>query len=277
MGGSSPPMEKNGNGAFASFPLKEKLEDRLLKDSALVLTEHNALWCEGLFQHRERLAGIGAAAHEDIERGVTALGPCMNADVAFGQYSDAAYAPTGRKGMQVDVKEGCPRRFHCIDHCLFDAIFIRETFGLPKIDDQVTARKGHAVTRNEVILAIRIPFGNRNRDGPRRSARLKRSCSIDRRHTEFESSHPGTYPSKGVDTKARHCCRANPRRKRRAEELLPQHAALPRQAEAGANIGRCAPGARKFGPVAKNFFALCSDGRTPFRVKTIDRTARRIL
>ena len=180
-----------------------------LKNAALVLTEHNALWCESLLQHRERLAGIGIAAHEDIERGITAFGPCVNADVAFGQYSDAAYAPTRRKGMQVDVEESCPRRFHCIDHCLLNAILVVEAFCLPKIDDQVTARKYQPVFRDEMVLAIRIPFGNRNRDGPLRNASLKGSCSIDRRHTESELSHPGTYPSKGVDTKARHCCRAD--------------------------------------------------------------------
>src|SRR6185437_6034854 len=211
------------------------LSARPLEYAALVLAEHNALWCKSLLQHQVRLTGIGVAAHEDVERGVTAFGPCMNADVAFGQYSDAAYAPAGRKGMQVDMEERRPCRFHCIDHCLLDAILVVEAFRLPKIDDQVTARKDHAVFRNEVVLAIRIPFGNRNRDGPRRSASLECSCPIDRRHTESELSHPGTYPSKGVDTKARHCCRANPRRKRRAEGSLPQHAALcpgkPRQGE----------------------------------------------
>src|SRR5205807_7575326 len=118
---------------------------------------------------------------------------------------------------QMEVQQRCSCRVHCINHRLLDTIFVGEPFGLPKIDDQVTARKGLTIDSDEVILAVRIPFGNRNRDGPRRSARFQRSCSIDRRHTEFESSHPGTYPSKGVDTKARHCCRAHPRRKRRAE------------------------------------------------------------
>jgi hypothetical protein len=59
-------------------------------------------------------------------------------------------------------------------------------------------------------------------------------------------SHPGTYPSKGVDTKARHCCRANPRRKRRTEEQLPQHAAFAPSTERGKY--------RAAGPQRKNFF-----------------------
>src|SRR5438105_8745120 len=123
--------------------------------------------------------------------------------MAFRQYSDAGNTATRRKSMQMDVQQRCSCGVHCINHRLLDTIFVGEPFGLPKIDDQVTARKGLTIDSDEVILAVRIPFGNRNRDGPRRSARFQRSCSIDRRHTEFESSHPGTYPSKGVDTKAR--------------------------------------------------------------------------
>ncbi len=231
---------------------------RTLDYAALVLTEHNALWCKSLLQHRERFTGVGIAAHEDIERGITAFGPCMNADVAFGQYSDAAYAPAGRKGMQVNVQERRSCCFHCINHCLLDPILIVEAFRLPKIDDQVTACKGHPVFTDEVIFAIRIPFGNRNRDGPRRSACLKGSCSIDRRHTESELSHPGTYPSKGVDTKARHCWRANPRRKRRTEEQLPQHAAFapdkPRQGKYRAVV----PQRKKIWTLGEKNFVACS-------------------
>src|SRR5262245_41999875 len=203
-----------------------------LEYAALVLAEHNALWCERLLQHRERLTWIGIAAHEDIKSGISAFGPCMNTDMAFRQYSYARDAPARRKGMQVDMQECCSCGLHCIDHCLLNSIFVSEAFRLPKIDDQVTARKGHAVFGDEVIFAIRIPFGNRNRDGPRRNADVQRPCSFDRRHTVFESSHPSTYPSKGVDTKARHCCRAYPRRKRRAEDTLPRRAALLRRNEA---------------------------------------------
>src|SRR5258708_33482618 len=117
----------SGNDACTSFTLYGKrvrsyrtLIGRTLEYAALVLTEHNVFWCKSLLQHRERFAGFGIAAHEDIERGITAFGPCMNADVAFGQYSDAADAPTGRKGMQVEVEERRSCRFHCIDHCLLD-------------------------------------------------------------------------------------------------------------------------------------------------------------
>src|SRR5215212_8311822 len=136
-----------------------------LKDAALVLTEHDALWCERLLQHRERLTSVGTAAHEDIECGITAFRPRMHADMAFRQHSYARDSTARRKGMQVDMKERRSCCLHCIDHCLLDAIFVSEAFSLPKIDDQVTARKGHSVFRDEVIFAIRIPFGNRNRDG----------------------------------------------------------------------------------------------------------------
>jgi hypothetical protein len=73
-------------------------------------------------------------------------------------------------------------------------------------------------------------------------------------------SHPGTYPSKGVDTKARHYCRANPRRKRRAEELLPQHAAIapgkPRQGKYRAVV----PQRKKIWTLEEKNFGMCSGG-----------------
>src|SRR5580765_2745680 len=163
--------------------------------AALVLAEHNTFWCESLLQHRERLAGFRIATHEDVESGVTAFGPCVHTDMAFRENRDATYSATRSKGMQVDVKERGSRRFHCINHGLLNAILVVEAFCLPKIDDQVTACKGQPVFCDEVIFAFRIPFGNRNRDGPRRNASFIGSCSFDRRHTVSESSHPGTYPS----------------------------------------------------------------------------------
>src|SRR5205823_4845947 len=73
-----------------------------------------------------------------------------------------------------------------------------EILGVPQIDDQVTARIGQPIPGDEVILAVHIPRGNRNRDGPRRSARSRRPRFIDRRQTESESSHPGTYPLRAL-------------------------------------------------------------------------------
>src|SRR5579872_6323252 len=104
-----------------------------LQDAALVLTEHNALWCKSLLQHHQRLARIGRSAHENVERGITAFRPCVYADMALGQNSNTADTATWRKGMQVDVQKGRPRCFHCIDHCLLNAILVIEAFGLPKI------------------------------------------------------------------------------------------------------------------------------------------------
>ena len=100
----------------------------------------------------------------------------------------------------MNMQQGRTRGLHCIEQSLLNTILVVEAFGLPKINDQVTARKGHSITRNEVVLTILIPFGNRNRDGPQRSAGFISPRAIDRRHSVFESSHPGTYPSKGVDT-----------------------------------------------------------------------------
>ncbi len=77
-----------------------------------MLTEHNALWCKSLLQHRVRLARIRTTAHENIECGIPALGPGVDTDVAFGQHSNATDTAARRKGMQVNVEEGYVRRFH---------------------------------------------------------------------------------------------------------------------------------------------------------------------
>src|SRR5580698_10342580 len=51
-----------------------------------------------------------------------------------------------------------------------------------------------------ILVAVLVPWGNRNRDSPRRSTHPHGPNSIDRCHTESKSSHPGTYPLNSVDT-----------------------------------------------------------------------------
>ena len=167
-----------------------------LENAALVFAQHDALWAKSLRQYLKRLAGLGIAAHENIEGGIAAFGPRMDADVAFGQNRHATNATMRREHMQMDVQQRCPCGLHGIDQRLMNTILVVEAVGLPKIDNQVATRKSHPVTRGEVILAVLVHVGNRNLDSPRRSASTITLCFFDRCHTKSESSHPGTYPSK---------------------------------------------------------------------------------
>ena len=134
-----------------------------------------------------------------------------------------------------------------IDQRLFDPIAVVEILGVPQIDDQVTARIGQPILCNEVILAVLIPRGNRNRDGPRRSAHFVMPCSIDRRHTESELSHPGTYPLRALTPDAFHLTDRGTAKTKAAggRENLRRAALLRRRNKA--NIGPPPPHARNFG------------------------------
>ena len=59
--------------------------------------------------------------------------------------------------MQMNVEERRSCRRHCIDQRLFDPIAVVESFRVPKIDNQVTARIGQPISRDEMILAVLIP------------------------------------------------------------------------------------------------------------------------
>src|SRR3989344_325774 len=103
--------------------------------------------------------------------------------------------------MEVDVEQSRPRRIHSISHRLLDTILVGKAFRLPKIYDQVSAGKRTTTLSDEVVFIVRIPFRNRNRDGPRRSAACECLCSIDRRYPKFESSHLGTLPKLKLQSK----------------------------------------------------------------------------
>src|SRR5580692_11499543 len=173
------------------------------------------------FEHRKGFARFGVSTHEDVESRITFFRPCMDADMAFGEYGNSGNAAPIRKRVQMDVQKRRPCHLHCIDQRLFDPIPVVESLGVPKIYDQVTSRIGQSVTCDEVILAVLIPQGNRNRNGPRRSASTRALCFFDRRY-EFKSSHSGTYPLSSVDTcGSLWSCDLGPplRRKRRAKGI----------------------------------------------------------
>src|ERR1700722_5312529 len=192
-----------------------------------MFADHDTARIERFLEHRKRLFRLRIAAHEHVERGVTPFRPCVSTDMAFGKNGYSTDTAAFRKPVQMDMQERCSCCLHCFDQRLLDTILVVEILGVPQIDDQVTARIGQPITCDEVILAVLIPRGNRNRDGPRRSANPNGPCSIDRRH-EFKSSHPGTSPLRAltpvVPLPSR--IRAPLRRKRRAEGETLGHAAL---------------------------------------------------
>src|SRR3954470_20969005 len=245
---------RNGFGCHSAPRLKraspfsyERLTRVSLKHAALVLADDHALGPERPLEYRERLLRLGVAAHEDVERRIAALRPCVHADVTLRQHGHAGNPAAFGEGMQMNVQQSCARGIHRVDQRLFDQIPVVEPFGFPQIDDQVTSRKGQTVACDEVVLAVLIPQGSRNRNGPRGSAGAGALYFFDRRY-EFESSHSGTYPLSSVDTQ---CVDRPPlasdaalRKKQRTEG---RRAALLR-CRSKANIGPRPPHARNFEP-----------------------------
>jgi len=52
--------------------------------------------------------GIGRAAHENVNRGIFQLGPCMNGYVRLRQKNDPRYTATLTKMMKLRIYNGCP-------------------------------------------------------------------------------------------------------------------------------------------------------------------------
>src|SRR3954453_1373439 len=243
---------RNGFGCHSAPRLKraspfsyERLTRVSLKHAALVLADDHALGPERPLEYRERLLRLGVAAHEDVERRIAALRPCVHADVTLRQHGHAGNPAAFREGMQMNVQKSCARGVHRVDQRLFDQIPVVEPFGFPQIDDQVTSRKGQTVACDEVVLAVLISQGSRNRNGPRGSAGASALYFFDRRY-EFESSHSGTYPLSSVDTQ---CVDRPPLASDAAEEKSSgRKAVAPLCSVPGArgNIGPLAPHARIF-------------------------------
>ena len=163
-------------------------------DSSMQLIEASAAGIEGALEHIQRLSGLGAAAHEHVERGITFLGPSVDRDVAFGQHRYAGNAAALFEGVKVDVEQSRSRFLHRIDQGGFDPLAVVQAFGFPKVDNEMASRIGEAVLGNEMVFLVVIRRNN-DRNGPRSRADARRPCFFVRRH-QIKSSHSSTYPSR---------------------------------------------------------------------------------
>jgi hypothetical protein len=193
--------------------------------------DHHAFGGEGLLQHGNRLARLGAAAHEHIERSVAALGPGVDTDVAFGEDGHAADPAVGREGVEMDVEESCSCRVHGVSHGLLDTILVVEAFGFPKIDDQMAARECKSIARDEMIFLQ----GRGGRNILRRLRLMERHPSGDCLQTESASSHDETT-FESVTPKCAKQVAHSPKKKAAGGRALPRHAALDLLTRAGRGV-----------------------------------------
>src|SRR6185503_13164008 len=79
----------------------------LLKHAALVFADDHATGLERPLENRKRFLRVGISAHEDIERRITALRPCMHADMTLRQHRNAGNSAALSEGMQMNVQKRC--------------------------------------------------------------------------------------------------------------------------------------------------------------------------
>ena len=159
-----------------------------------MFADHDAAGIESALENVERLAGLGIAAHEHVERRIALFRPGVDGDMAFRQNRHAGDPAAFFEGVQMDMQKGRFRFLHRVDQRRFDAVALIQAFGFPKVDDEMAARIGEAILGNEVIFLIVIRRNN-DRNGPRSRADAGRAlCLFVRRH-QIESSHSSTYPS----------------------------------------------------------------------------------
>src|SRR5476649_1341833 len=104
-----------------------------------MLTDHDPARLESALENLKRLAGVGIAAHEDVEGGKAFFRPSVDGDVAFRQYRHAGNAAAVFELVQVNMQQGRTRLIHRIDQSRFDTFAIIQPLGFPKVDDDVTA------------------------------------------------------------------------------------------------------------------------------------------
>src|SRR5260221_407313 len=189
----SPVVKRKRAGAS---PLRPRFLERRygLNHAALMLADHDAAGLESALENLKRLAGLGIAAHEDVEGREALFRPGVDGDVAFRQHRHAGNAAAVFELVQVNMQQGCARLIHRIDQRGFDPLTVIQALGFPKVDDDVTARIGQTVLGNEMIFLVVVRRRNDDRNGPRSRADARRPCFFVRRH-QIKSSHSSTYPS----------------------------------------------------------------------------------
>ena len=98
------------------------------------------------------MCGAAVAAHEDVDRGVAALGPGVDRDVRFGQHRDPRYAAARgelRAGAGAAASRRPPRPRA---GARARSRRRRRGIGVPEIDDQMAAGVAQTVALDEVIV-----------------------------------------------------------------------------------------------------------------------------
>jgi hypothetical protein len=118
-----------------------------------VFADYDATWIEGRLEHAERLARLGIAAHENIERRIALFRPSVDADVAFGQDGNAGDAAAFRERVRRMCRSVAPVAFTAS----INAVSIRSRSARPSapiVDDQMTSAQVRPLGNKAVFVVV---------------------------------------------------------------------------------------------------------------------------
>src|SRR5215475_11310889 len=121
-----------------------------------VFLDHDAFGLERPVQHVDGGMRVRMTAHKDIERGIAGLGPAVNADVTFRQHGHTRNATIGRKVVEVDMQQRCPRHGHAALQRLFDVLEIVKPPGAEQVNDKMGAGEAMPIAFDEVVFPVLV-------------------------------------------------------------------------------------------------------------------------
>ena len=121
---------------------------------AQVLADRDALGLERFAQHGHAGVRIGAAAHEDVDRGVMRFRPGVDRDVALGQHRYPCHTAMGRDMVQMNVQEGRSRHLNALLQRVADVPKIVQAPGAEQVDDEVCACSPDPISLDKVVFPV---------------------------------------------------------------------------------------------------------------------------
>ena len=114
---------------------------------------------EVTLEHPDRGMRLAAAAHEDVDRRIAALGPGVDRDMRLGEHRHARDAAAIAEVMKEEVEQRRPAILDGVAQGRVDRRDAVERIRVPQLDEQMGAGVFEAVFSNEIVRCRDPIFG----------------------------------------------------------------------------------------------------------------------
>jgi hypothetical protein len=112
----------------------------------------DSTWREGLEQHINAPFWASCSAHENIQRRILQLRPCVDRDMTLSEHGNPTDSTVRLERMKVDVQESCACDFDAFSQGALHERLIIKSIRIVQVDNQMSARTAHSRSLDKEVL-----------------------------------------------------------------------------------------------------------------------------